>query len=439
MVRRDVEKSVHMFLFERILICCKELGPKTDKKKSSIGFSRNSRKSTVSALSGAGGTIGRVQNTQFALKGGVTINEIEGIVCTSSSLELKIFYKDYDSGDLESFVLRFLNEEYLNLWQTTVERLLEKFRRRSTNSANNKTPMTPVAPKRSERSRLTLTVDTVAGGRESLTPSRTSRPIVTPVSPIKKRGQRHGGMSPPSAAADAPDVPRTRIVSTDNRLSMKRVASEEVLPKTAGEYVGSTPAVTKRETPPALEVMMRVRKEDSSAALVGATSDRDESLQASSAAGSSDMLGNLAQALRDLDVAIQDEFQGMSPAAMESDAPVIPRPISVHISSKDGTGSPVPIVKVKAHHNDDIYVLFLAANIAHRELLTRVREKICDAHGDSELAASVTKMRYHDEDGDFITMGGDDDVRVAMRLALAGGVQTGDSAGRRRVVNLYVS
>jgi cell division control protein 24 len=85
------------------------------------------------------------------------------------------------------------------------------------------------------------------------------------------------------------------------------------------------------------------------------------------------------------------------------------------------------LIKIKAHYqsSSDIFILFLPITTTYATLMQRLEEK-----RPVTTTSSIGKVRYQDEDGDYITIGSDEDVEVAVRLAMVD--------GRRRVLNVYV-
>lgn len=90
-------------------------------------------------------------------------------------------------------------------------------------------------------------------------------------------------------------------------------------------------------------------------------------------------------------------------------------------------------VKVKIHLNNDKMVIIVPANIAYAQLIDRIERKVKNC---AELAngSGPIRIKYQDEDGDYISMSSDDDVQMAFDVACeAAGAK--DSTG---VVTLYV-
>ena len=90
-------------------------------------------------------------------------------------------------------------------------------------------------------------------------------------------------------------------------------------------------------------------------------------------------------------------------------------------------------VKVKVHYNNDKFVLIVPYSIAYAQLIDRIERKVefCGA-----LPASPIRVRYQDEDGDFISMNSDDDVQMAFDVGCEGAIK--DATGACGTVTLYV-
>lgn len=86
-------------------------------------------------------------------------------------------------------------------------------------------------------------------------------------------------------------------------------------------------------------------------------------------------------------------------------------------------------MKIKVNYADDIFVIVVPQDIEYRELCDRVERKIrlCSTRRDESIPI---RIKYQDEDGDYITINSDEDVLMAFEGRLAAG---------GNFVNLYVS
>ncbi|KAJ3103566.1 hypothetical protein HDU96_009219 [Phlyctochytrium bullatum] len=120
----DNDREYNLYLFERILLCCKDLGK--SKRKSKKNDKDNSP-------------------PQFALKGNIYINSITAVQDTSDVtigvFGVKVFWKDV--VDMESFSLKCRNEEQVKLWKERLEKQVEldRVRRRATSNDVQTNPL----------------------------------------------------------------------------------------------------------------------------------------------------------------------------------------------------------------------------------------------------------------------------------------------------------
>lgn len=126
--KSDTEREYHVYLFEKILLCCKELAPAAQKKSSK---NNSLLKQKGGAAAGAGG---KKAKTTLQLKGRIFINNVTGAFANSkmSSIlgapsgqhALQVWWRG--DVDHESFALKCKNEEQLKLWQTAINKLIDE-------------------------------------------------------------------------------------------------------------------------------------------------------------------------------------------------------------------------------------------------------------------------------------------------------------------------
>ena len=104
----------------------------------------------------------------------------------------------------------------------------------------------------------------------------------------------------------------------------------------------------------------------------------------------------------------------------------------------NGTSKSQAQVKLKVNYGNDKFVIIVPYNIAYAQLMDRIERKVklCGSGPDMSPCPNI-KIRYQDEDGDFILMNSDDDVQMAFDVSGAPGQN--DSAGITGVVSLFVS
>ncbi|KAJ6593870.1 hypothetical protein B0H19DRAFT_1205280 [Mycena capillaripes] len=134
--KSDIDREYHVFLFEKIILCCKEaLGPPPNGKKVSKSNSILKKQSAPPSLALPGG-VGQPQkrNTPLLLKGRIFLGNVTQAVpvsarnSTSSAIPtqypLAVWWKGDD--DLEFFTLRCRREDQMKQWESQINRLIRE-------------------------------------------------------------------------------------------------------------------------------------------------------------------------------------------------------------------------------------------------------------------------------------------------------------------------
>jgi hypothetical protein len=437
---RGSEKAVHMFLFERILISCKEM---KDKKKS-----WSSKK-----LSGGNGSLNG-QSYQF--RGGVYIINIEGIISSTRSghCELKVFYRGADPEEMESFAMKFLHEEPLKAWESQMNQLLDRTRRRSA----------PVKSRENESQHINL--PTGRGASTSMITPKSSHAAESSIQAnFDKETQRRRGVPKPDLRAfERTPLPRTEeespttpigpvrllppprhtskhssadlskpLRSLDNALQELNELLEHVDEDTT---LDSPEALVAQLPPPPLHAPPPVPTRKGSMNSSSSTSTQEEILPTPAITPSSQT--------PEPHIALttpNTTTSNMTTPNTTTPNMTTPNTTTPNMTTPNTSTSTMDtMVKAKVHFQEDIFVMFLPRTITFHTLIVRLNDKIHELKPPNERAQALKawryKVRYEDEDGDFITMRRDEDVPLAMRLALAGSKSGGGSG--RRVIHLFV-
>ncbi|KAF3939937.1 hypothetical protein ABW19_dt0206032 [Dactylella cylindrospora] len=122
----DIEREYHIYLFERILLCCKEVG--NNKKQNKGGAAMNKKKGKKVGLQ---------------LKGRIFMQNVTDIIslAKNGSYTLQIFWKG-DPG-VENFIIRHRNEELLKQWNNLLHRQVALWKRDDVNAKSDR----PSAPR----------------------------------------------------------------------------------------------------------------------------------------------------------------------------------------------------------------------------------------------------------------------------------------------------
>ncbi|RPD63931.1 hypothetical protein L227DRAFT_584396 [Lentinus tigrinus ALCF2SS1-6] len=137
--KSEVDREYHVFLFEKIILCCKEYTPQpgNGKKvgKSNSILKKPSSPSTSLSLPGAGPS-NKKKNTPLLLKGRIFLNNVTQAVpkISQGQYSLAVWWRGDD--DLEFFTLRCRNEEQLKLWENQLNRLIKETANRRTSERN---------------------------------------------------------------------------------------------------------------------------------------------------------------------------------------------------------------------------------------------------------------------------------------------------------------
>ncbi|KAG4303085.1 hypothetical protein PCANB_000719 [Pneumocystis canis] len=108
-LKGDVEREYHVYLFERILLCCKEMSA-SKKQTKSMSISKKSHKKRGS----------------LQLKGRIFISNVSDINSTSKNGQYTLQIYWHNDHEKEYFILKCRNEENLKQWYTALKRLIEK-------------------------------------------------------------------------------------------------------------------------------------------------------------------------------------------------------------------------------------------------------------------------------------------------------------------------
>ncbi|GJJ06513.1 hypothetical protein Clacol_000705 [Clathrus columnatus] len=122
--KSEVDREYHVFLFEKIILCCKEAVVVPSKKvaKNNSLLKKQSIHSTVPGGSG----LSKKKNTPLLLKGRIFLNNVTSarrVPVPGDPHTLRVFWRGED--DTEYFTLRCRTEEQLKQWETAINRLIE--------------------------------------------------------------------------------------------------------------------------------------------------------------------------------------------------------------------------------------------------------------------------------------------------------------------------
>ncbi|KAL3479113.1 hypothetical protein BJX99DRAFT_91131 [Aspergillus californicus] len=128
---KDSEREYHIYLFERILLCCKDINPNKQKSRLVVGSKDKP---------GTGKGKPRLQ-----LKGRIYMANVTDIVWLQKpgSYRIQIFWKG-DPGVVDNFVIRYSNEDIMRKWYKDIndQREIQAEQRSARNTGTSETEFT---------------------------------------------------------------------------------------------------------------------------------------------------------------------------------------------------------------------------------------------------------------------------------------------------------
>lgn len=88
-------------------------------------------------------------------------------------------------------------------------------------------------------------------------------------------------------------------------------------------------------------------------------------------------------------------------------------PLATSTSGDDGMTLPTQL-KVKVNCDGNYVTLVVAFNITYQSLIDRIDAKV-GRFSNNAIARGTMRLRYRDEDGDFVTIESDDDIQIAFQ------------------------
>ncbi|KAJ2546651.1 Guanine nucleotide exchange factor for Cdc42p [Coemansia sp. RSA 1933] len=447
-----VERELLIYLFENILICCKET---SDKDK------RRNQKQKSNALH---------------LKGRIFLFSIHSVVDTTrdNQLNLTIYWRDVV---MENFSLACRSEEQLRIWKSTMERLIARTREKAA-SAIEGPQSSPANVQMSQRSASSQQSTEYDSDDDATLPrrGRFSEGSSLTTSMQQEKGShmlayrktydgagprgRNGSTTKKQGSADYTGeqqqhhpmdggIERSATISTFHRRlgggsngsnggnmdHMDPANRNRGSPMPAGSLYG------KGDVPP----MPSFHRSEGSDGV-------SRSIPSSKAPGIITINPAIPTAFSSSISPMTPGTAGLPGSALSiASTPVpqstSPQGLNVAAVAGAGAGAPARPVKVKVHFLNDIFVIIIKQDVPFRELVERVDRKIKICAGphvgiggsnENDIASAPLldiRMRYQDEDGDMILIGSDEDVQMAFESANAARKDEASTS----TLNLFVS
>ncbi|KAF9448199.1 hypothetical protein P691DRAFT_781278 [Macrolepiota fuliginosa MF-IS2] len=139
--KSDIDREYHVFLFEKIILCCKEIPPGQQNGNKKVGKNNSILKKQAStptplnaAAAAATSTPNQRKSTPLLLKGRIFLGNVTQAVPSqprtsvgpgmTTQYSLAVWWKGDD--DLEYFTLKCRNEEQMRKWETQINRLIKE-------------------------------------------------------------------------------------------------------------------------------------------------------------------------------------------------------------------------------------------------------------------------------------------------------------------------
>ncbi|KAG0048490.1 hypothetical protein BGZ90_007606 [Linnemannia elongata] len=408
--RGSSDKELEVYLFEKILLCCQEI---PQKKKQPRGA--------------------RPKPT-LHLNGRIYINNIKSILPVSSagSYVLHVVW----NVAAEEFELRCRNDDQLKKWHSVLDKLVTEANSQKTNIVSTTTfiGMPTMTPEQNSfyRDDDDYLDDDVDGDEDDiydeprynrsnslpfgLIPQPTmlgSRPRAKTedgsVPPVGSWNARVGGYTAHAAANGRPSPPGMSLPPLPRTTSSSSTAMGVMSP---GEYPYSPPS-----SYPASPTVSNPR---------GSTSSSNSYQRRSNGEGHSPMSETMSNG--------PNSPTTPYPGANYPNIPAVPTIPSRHSSprpdvsrtlrqqpSNSNLSAGVPQLKIKVNFQEDAYLIVVPIQIGYNELIERVEKKIrlC---GCRRSDSQPLRLRYKDEDNDYIIIKDNDDILLAFESCYAEGV-----------------
>ncbi|BFZ60638.1 Guanine nucleotide exchange factor for Cdc42p [Saitoella coloradoensis] len=476
----EVEREYHVYLFERILLCCKEVSA-TKKQAKNLSINKKTKK-----------------RGSLQLKGRIFINNMVDIVPHASPglYTLQVYWRG--DVDQEYFSLRCRNEENLKQWTASLTRLIEDTRAMRARMEEARLPNVPNStnPRQISNTQFVSLQNLDLGYRPN-SESDDEDDSYRGTRPSYEAGHEELSSFPMSREASTSSV-RSRSTTADS------VAGSINYPARgpSGRYPVGGPRVSTStdsasyghsffspspitESPnssargstgnggypfPRTSMGSSINGDQNrfTAPAMGRTTSRDSNnhppsrqpsmsrpaVLARNRSASSPNVPSVTAAKPGVNGVPPMPHPPTSAAMYRAQSNNVTSPSMLHAPhsrtsmSSQGTSSipPTPSlagipnnqIKVKVNYLDDIFVVVVAPNISYEKLMERVEKKVrlCGDRSAADLSQGI-RMKYMDEDGDLITINSDEDVGMAIEAI--GPRDEGGILGGGSVLSLYVA
>lgn len=490
-VKTGFERDYHLYLFENIILCCKEAPP----AKKTIGLTKKSKLSSAAS-----------KRQSLVLKGRIYMAYVTDVfVSKKDGYLLHLSWGKDDASDTGFFDIRFRNDESLSQWESTIKRMVQRyhesselfhnqihdesilsqtvyddgsddeldtesehlhnsmqFDQQSQSTARNSNASDKTTGYYQSQNQLIEDMSSFIGNfhmNDAVT-SLSSHGVPQPqISQLQQHHLSHPGISAANMSKFPPRLQaRNRSASSPNYFGPTGTANSFVppmpplsnLPVTNGSTSASLSgtAATRIKSEGAVRIpnyqgQGNSQYYESTSSVVSSRSNATSYVSTSGMTTPTSMssFSNLPSVVENGYIQGSHAMYATTMAAsnigpISSPIPVqnaaqgtsslVSPPLGGHSNSFSGSGSgsnatttphqsPAPKhmnqLKVKLHFLEDTFLLIVPSNIQYQQLLDRVDRKIrlCGKSTPSPL-----RIRYKDEDDDFVSITSDEDIQMAL-------------------------
>lgn len=437
-VKTGFEREYHLYLFENIILCCKE----ANQSKKSNPLSKKSKDKALANQS---------KRSSLVLKGRIYMAYITNVTVSKreTGYFMHISWGQDDALDTGFFDIRFRNEELLNQWESTIRRMVARYQE----NINNNTQMN-----QNTNTNGTTSYESDDDYDESTTNSAT--PSLNSFKPLPNEPD-----PPTSAAVTSSTAPATRTTSASSNGSSTTATSTTYfpyssmnsLPEEFGAFSVTTKVVTKsvssassssappsrnrsastpsltnsyNTTPPASNG--RYKSQDSyvppmpplpsnvpasspsfgtpkAARIKSESAAVDRSRQPPQHSHINIVTGQREQSFGSYDSSASTSSSMSTTARSAATSSTATTPVMMNSTGMAGN------LKVKLHYIEDSFLIIVPSTIKYSQLLERIERKIrlCGKQTPNPL-----RIKYKDEDDDFVTINSDEDIQMALEISM---------------------
>lgn len=381
LLRDGKEQSMFIYLFEQIIVCC------SFRDKSRLRLSKRA-------------------SSKLVFRGAITMKEMRGVVVVNEArseatdrdfkFDLRVYYKNRSSNELESYVFRFLYNDSLRAWKDTLDASINRLKR-SSEPAKRSTRLTTATPFAAEKIEEFSPFDSFWSTEMISTEDRRRQTAaITPLSP--------NFAVPQTFMDDASEISSAfHISSSDFSLrtsSIRSPVSPVASMRQIDSFVDTQTSSTFRQRMMDLDQTIH----QLGLFIVDKPDERlcDQRVVDATTTPPSTPDPLMQRHRSTTPPPPPPPVSNVQPDTLTPQSPLTQPPPPLH----------PPKVTLKIHCEDEIFLLATPVTVSFSELKHIVATKI-------QHDSNSFKMRYMDNENDLITFHSDEDLNLAMEHSLS--------------------